>query len=118
MIGFCENCPDKNAELFEHVIPITGITPSTILGESRWRVCGSCKKRLDDMRGYSGTSPGTLAGKVHRAEFIALCSCGGRVHAYDNGEVITHSLPLDTTVEHRAGYPHKQQLLFDYKLVE
>ena len=70
------------------------------------------------MSGYTGTTPGARVGIVHRGEFYALCSCGGRVHAYDNGEVVTHSLPLDTTVEHRAGYPHKQQLLFDYKLVE
>lgn len=70
------------------------------------------------MSGYTGRRDGELAGIVHRGEFWSPCSCGGRVHAYDDLEVIHHSLPLDTGIEHRVEYPFPGPLLFDYKPVE
>lgn len=70
------------------------------------------------MSGYTESRDGEMAGVVHRGEFWSPCSCGGRVHAYDDGEVIHHSLPLDTEIEHRVTHPKGMDLLFDYKLVE
>lgn len=47
------------------------------------------------------------------------CSCGGRVHYYQDGEVIHHSLPLNKGVEHRVPFGSmRMHLLFDYKLFE
>lgn len=68
----------------------------------------------------SGFTTGVgLIGVVHPAEYWAPCSCGGRAHYYDEGEVIHHSLPLDTAAEHKVPLgAMRMHLLFDYKLVE
>lgn len=71
------------------------------------------------MNGYTGTRKYEPVGVVHRGEFQGPCSCGGYVKAYSDGEVIAHSLPLDTKIEHKSTFsPEFPALLFDYKLVE
>lgn len=71
------------------------------------------------MNGYTGTRKYEPVGIVHRGEFQGPCSCGGYVRAYSDGEVITHSLPLDTNSEHKFPFhPESSTLLFNYKIVE
>ena len=71
------------------------------------------------MSGFTHRNDNLLAGTVHPAEHWGPCSCGGRAHYYEAGEVIHHSLPLNKEVEHKVPFGGmKMHLLFDYKLVE
>lgn len=53
-------------------------------------------------KGYTGTREYEPVGIVHRGEFYGPCSCGGWVNAYLDGEIISHSAPLDPKVKHES----------------
>lgn len=52
--------------------------------------------------GYTGSKGYETPGIVHREEFLGRCECGGWVNAFENGEIISHSAPLDLKVRHAS----------------
>ena len=67
--------------------------------------------------GFTGTRGYELAGTVHGTSERLDCSCGGWVWVDLDGDLISHSEPVDTGDEHFV-VPFWSESIWRYELVE
>lgn len=67
--------------------------------------------------GFTGDTEYKPAGIVHQAEHTLKCTCGGFAWVTEEGDLVTHSEPVDPDAEHVIN-PFWREEIWRYELVE